>query len=204
MKVSIDYELTTCKAVLSEESELPEMSFAIESIISHFLGRGVARFECIRTKNDNNSCTLQFNSLCAKSGSMQFSKVASIGHAVAQRIFPRNINANERFQEKELHNTLLEEGQHRHSDLSKLFSNSIFTIIETKDLNPSIPLSVLSYGLSDMFTGLFALDVSYLKWQGSLRLMQLYVRHNMLEEKLHDYIQSKKDYDVKRKIGTLN
>ena len=51
-------------------------------------------------------------------------------------------------------------------------------IIMGHEYKSDIPLSVIAYGMSDMFTGLFALGIKKIKWQGSLYGSQLYFNHN--------------------------
>ena len=78
------------------------------------------------------------------------------------------------------------------------------SIVESYDLMPDLPLTVLTYGISDMFTGLFALNVNYVKWQGSLKQVQLYIRHALSDKQLGDFLLSNKDYDIDRKVSTLS
>ena len=78
------------------------------------------------------------------------------------------------------------------------------SIIESYDLKPEIPVTILTYGLGDLFTGLFALNVNYIKWQVSLKLVQLYIRHNLTDKQLSQFVLTNSDYDIRRKVSTLS
>lgn len=61
----------------------------------------------------------------------------------------------------------------------------------------------IAYGIGDMFTGFFALGVKFLKWQGSLHTVQCYLRHNLTDEQIAQYLISKQDYDITAKALKL-
>ena len=207
MNVLINYGSEQCVADISSDCVLTEIAFAVESVTSHFLGRGVNRFDCLRVRQENGNCTLLFKAL-KKSGPMVLSKVGSVGYAVEQNIFPRNISASDNFQlEEQGFEKIVSEGQHRHGSFvvgRKKEKDKTTSIIESLQLNPKVSFSILTYGLGDMFTGLFALNCSYLKWQGSLNKIQLYIRHNLTDERLKQFLQSNSDYNTRQKVSTLS
>jgi hypothetical protein len=207
MNVLISYDLDSCTASISADSTLTELAFAVESAVSHFLGRGVNRFECTRTRQENGNCVLNFKAL-KKSGSMKFSKVASLGSAVDAGILPKNIPGHENFQMEEGFDKVISEGQHKHGTAivgrKKEADGSTWTsIVESFDLNPELPISLLTYGLGDMFTGLFALNCRYLKWQVSIKKTQLYIRHSVSCETLKRFLVATQDYNITQKVSAL-
>lgn len=205
MKILVDYQLNTCVATISGDATLPELAFSIESIISYFLGRGVSRFECIKTKKDG-YCVLSFRAL-KKSGPMALSKVASIATAIQSGLFPTHIHKDQKFQvEEEGFQEFVKDGQNKHASLivgTKKEDNLTCSVIESFKLVPDLPMTILSYGLSDMFTGLMALGCNYIKWQGSANLVQLYIKHNLKDEELRQFLLSKVDYNIEQKVSTI-
>jgi len=207
MNVLISYDLDSCTASITADSTLTEVAFAVESAVSHFLGRGVNRFDCTRTRQENGNCVLTFKAL-KKSGPMVLSKVGSIGYAVEENLFPRNIPASENFQlEEKGFEKIVSEGQHKHVAMvvgRKKDGRDTTSIVESFLLRPELPFAILTYGLGDMFTGLFALKCNYVKWQGSLNKVQLYIRHNLSDDRLKKFLLSNSDYNVQQKVSTLS
>lgn len=207
MNVLINYDLDSCTASITADSTLTEVAFAVESAVSHFLGRGVNRFDCTRTRQENGNCVLTFKAL-KKSGPMVLSKVGSIEYAVKENLFPRNIAASENFQlEEKGFERIVSEGQHKHGNMvvgRKKDDSHTTSIIESFLLRPELPFAILTYGLGDLFTGLFALKCNYVKWQGSLNKVQLYVRHNLTDERMKQFLLSNSDYDIHQKVSTLS
>jgi len=201
MKIDVVYEPERCFVVASPDTPLADISFSVESAICHFIGRKVARFECRRSRSDNGECVLEFNAL-KKPGPMAISKVMNLAAAVREGLFPKMIlDSDDFFNEPGFgESSMILDGTHRHA--SKANPNTITSIIEAEP-EPAVPIALISYGLSDMFTGLFALGVNYLKWQGSLKKTQLYIRHNLSENQLHRYLKSSQDYDVASLASTL-
>lgn len=208
MNVIVNYGLEQCVADISADCSLTEVAFAVESAASHFLGRGVNRFDCTRIRQENGNCTLSFKAL-KKSGPMVLSKVGSIGYAVEENLFPRQISAGENFQlEENGFEKIVSEGQHRHGSIvvgRKKVGGETTSIVESFLLRPELPFSILTYGLGDMFTGLFALKCKYVKWQGSLNKVQLYIRHNLTDERLKQFLMSNAaDYNIHQKVSALS
>lgn len=188
-------------ARISPDADLTEVAFAVEGVCGYFLGRGIYRFDCRRTQEEDGSCVLAFTAL-NKGGPMQVSKIGAVGHAVRQGLFPTDLPQNERFQMQEP--GFVREGQHRHGGLMhRKDAGHAVSIVESHDFDPASPMALITYGLGDMFTGLFALGVRYVKWQGSLKTIQLYIRHQLTDKRLTEYLLSDKDYDIRRKVGTL-
>lgn len=190
----------SAKIIVSPDSDLTEVSFSIEAVLSNFLGRGVAAFEFNRSKLGDKSCVIDAKSL-VPSGQMELSKVGNIGYAVTNGLYPRTLKMDF-LADKE---RIAHEGQNRLTKYFASMKREKFTesVVVSRDFDPRVPLTHISYGLSDMFTGLFAMGVNYLKWQGSMKESQLYVQHTFSEEKLHQYLLAAQDYDLRRKASTL-
>jgi hypothetical protein len=136
---------------------------------------------------------------------MVLSKVGNIGYAVQSGTYPLILNHDFLKEVEAKREPVIHEGQNR---LSKYFAslqkeNFIESVVCSYDFDPRVPLSHITYGLSDMFTGLFARGVTYLKWQGSMKESQLYVQHKFPEKELHDYLMASQDYELRRKVRTL-
>lgn len=205
MNILINYDSDSVVANISGDSQLVEISFAMESVLSHFFGRGVHRFDCQRSREQNGSCVLRFKAL-NKSKAMLFSKVASIRTLANQGYIPQSLKPSERFQNEENgFEKYIVPGQHvHHAYLIKNNQELKTSIIDQDNIKQDHPLIMLMYGLSDLFTGLFALDVKYFKWQGSVEKTQLYFKHNLTDQEIAAFINSKVDYDIKRKVHDLN
>lgn len=206
MAVKIHYDEVSCSACVEHQAPLTELSFAIEIAVSNFLGRGVHRFDCSRTREENGDCTLTLRALC-HSGPIQLSKVASLENAAQSGLFPRQLKIKEDFKLEKETDQLIAGGQFKHQSVSfkkKANENQNLSIIETIDLDPKIDLAVIGYGLSDMITGLFALGIKYVKWQGSIKKTQLFVKHSLTENRLQQYLRDRQDYDVNQKVGLLS
>lgn len=205
MSTKINFDTVSCSATISSDSPLTEVSFALEIAISNFLGRGVHRFDCSRTREENGDCTLTLRALC-HSGPIQLSKVASLENAAQSGLFPRQLIKEDFKLEKET-DQLIAGGQFKHQSVSfkkKANENQNLSIIETIDLDTKIDLAVIGYGLSDMITGLFALGIKYVKWQGSIKKTQLFVKHSLTENRLQQYLRDRQDYNVNQKVGMLS
>lgn len=201
----LEYNQQHFSALLSGGMPLTEMAFAVEIAVSHFLGRSVSRFECQRSKLDNGDCRLEFSAM-KPSGPITVSKVMTIHSALNEGVLPRRISEAESFlKETEfVSSPMLGDGQHRHQGYtSRKSGNLTSTIIEAGGFSGTSTLALISFGLSDMFTGLFALGVNHIKWQGSGEKTQLYCKHNLSENALIAFLKSKQDYDLNRKIKTL-
>ena len=204
MNILINYDSDSATASITGDSTLVEISFAVESVLSHFFGRGVNRFECQRTRQDNGSCVLKFIAL-NKAKSMQFSKVASLRTLANEGYIPQFIKPSHRFQSEEKgFEKYIMPGQHVHQAcLFKSNEGYKTSIIEVQTIKIDSPLILLMYGLSDLYTGLFALDVKYFKWQGSVENTQLYFKHNLTDQQITSFLMSKVDYDINRKVHDL-
>jgi len=204
---TVVYFPDSAKITASLDSDLTELSFALESVLANFIGRGCASFEFQGSFSATN-CVIEAKALGPPSGvgSMVLSKVGNIGYAVQNGNYPRNLTRNflEEVEANQGHSIVLE-GQ------NKLFTSLtsapkekfIESVICSYDFDPRLPLSHITYGLSDMFTGLFAKGVTYLKWQGSMKASQLYVRHTFPERELYEYLMAPQDYELRRKVSTL-
>lgn len=211
MNVMINYSPENVAVLIDANATLTEVSFAMESVTGYFIGRGVSGFECIRSSGQQGNCILSIKPL-SKAGPMEISKVGTIAYAISQGLFPEDIPASQLFQVEHDFEKSISDGQHKHGTMKKQVSllgskkegKDTVSIIESFYLKPDLPLTVLSFGLADMFTGLFALDCEYIKWQGSLKKTQLYIKHNITEEALKRFLMSNHDYDINRKVSSLS
>lgn len=183
--------------IVSPDGDFTELSFATECIVTHFFGRGCAAFELNRSSLADKSCVIDAQAI-GECGQMLLSKVANLGRAVRDGHYPAKLNADFR-------DTSQKVGQNR---LTKYFAAEqgqpfIESVVCSSGFDERLPLSVISYGLSDLFTGLWARGVHYLKWQGSLAEAQLYVQHTFSEEQLHEYLLDKSDYEIRAKVSTI-
>jgi hypothetical protein len=190
----------SAKIIISGESDLTELSFAIETVLSNFIGRGIAAFEFNRSTLGNKSCVIDAKSLVGPQ-LMALSKVGNIGYAVQNGVYPRTLKMDF-LADKE---RIAHEGQNR---LTKYFASMrgekyTESVVVSHDFDSRLPLSHITYGLSDMFTGLFAMGVTYLKWQGSMKESQLYLQHTFSDKQLKNYLFASQDYDLRRKVATL-
>jgi hypothetical protein len=204
MQTNILYQPDFAKIVISPDSDLTELSFSIESVLANFVGRGCASFEFTRSTQPDKSCIIEAKAL-EKCGPMILSKVGNIGYAVQSGTYPRILTRSFLTEVQQNREPVIREGQNR---LAKYFAslkseNFIESVVCSYDFDPKVPLSHITYGLSDMFTGLFAKGVTYLKWQGSMKESQLYVRHKFPEKELHAYLMASQDYELRRKVSTL-
>lgn len=128
-------------------------------------------------------------------------------------MIPQYINPQDKFQVEETgFEKLASEGQHRHGSLGRMSAmvgrktegSNCTSIVESYDLQPEIPVTLLSYGLGDMFTGLFALGVNYVKWQVSLKMVQLYIRHSLTDDQLTKFLIKSGDYNIRQKVSALS
>lgn len=189
------------KIVVSPDGDFTELSFAIECAITHFLGRGCAAFELNRSSLGDKSCVIDVKAI-GECGQMLLSKVANLGYAVQNGTYPKKLSMDFRESLKNVSSV----GQNR---LTKYFAAEkgqqfIESVICSFGFDERMSLSVISYGLSDLFTGLWARGVQYLKWQGSLEQAQLYVQHTFSQEKLQEYLESKEDYEIRAKVSTIS
>lgn len=198
------------RATISQDSVLTEVAFAIEGIINHFFGRGVFRFEITRSRQSGD-CVLEAKAL-TKSGPIQVSQISSVGVAIQSGLFPRRVPPAELFTAELVAKDEWErpafatDGQHRFRKILQRSSEGYTeSVIESRQTRTDIPLGYLAYGLADLITGLYARGVNYIKWQGSLDTIQLYVKHRLDEKTLYEYLasQGSGDYDINMKVAKL-
>lgn len=180
------------KIILGASSDLTEMSFALETAISHFLGRGIYIYSVTRSKSENN-CIVELQANCTI-GLMQMSNVASIGSAVNAGLIP-----NKCLQDFREEQDKVLDGQNQYQ---KTTGKNI-SVIEGKNLDKNVQLSTISYGLADMLTGLFYLGVNYAKWQYSIQSTQLLFRHDLTDNQIQQFLKSKQDYPLREIVSKL-
>lgn len=193
--MDVNYKPDSATIRVEPKEVLTELSFGIESVANNFLGRGVYRFEFTRYKGDRGECLVTAKALCP-SGPPRLSQVSQLGMAVKEGIIPRDIPLSDQFQKSIL---VAQDGQN-------VVGGWTESIVENEYVRPDLQMCVISYGLSDLVTGLFALGVNHVKWQGSLRRIQTYIRHKMDQERLLRYIreQGNGDYDINMKVEKLS
>lgn len=135
---------------------------------------------------------------------MLISKIMSLKDAEKQGMFPSIIPEQFCFlKDRPVHNQVLD-GQHQHRGITQSSADGQMTsVIETQEMNPDFTIAGICYGLADTLTGLFALGVNYVKWQGSVKRTQLFIRHRFDQNKLNEYLSSRQDYDLTRKVKTF-
>jgi hypothetical protein len=204
---NISYSTSSCHIVCSADSLLPELALAMEFISNHFMGRGVYRWSIERDKNTDGHCVVEAQSLMAPSEMpkiLQISQVAPLGMAVHNKILPYNIPLKESFLFGANTEPLAYDGQNRRRLFCSQSEDWTESIIESRDVNPTVQLSMLSWGFADMTVGLFALGVRSLKYQISQKTSQIYIKHKLDEKRLCKYFQSQaSDYNIASTVGKL-
>lgn len=196
MNILINYDLESCTANISGQATLAEVDFATESIVSHFINRGVNKFECTRTRKESGACILQFKAL-KKSGPIFATKASPVSYYVKQDVFPKD--TDEDFKDDSFESKDITDGQNK----LKLFTKDKACVIETYGLHPNMPMNVVTYGIGSMLVGLFDLGVNHVKWQGSMKTAQLYFDHNITTAQINDFIFGKINADDASLVETL-
>ena len=205
LQFAITYTPDKCIANIDGRVPLTHLSFAVESIASYFFGCAVSRFECERTSPHHPDCQLIFTAL-DEPGPMRLSKVASVGSAVREGLWPRQIPENACFQAEANRirkNKIEIEPITQQMTFFAAEEHPAACIIMGHEYKSDAPLSEIAYGMSDMFTGLFAIGIKKIKWQGSLMGSQLYFNHNSENAQILNFLRSNKDYDINRLVSTL-
>lgn len=206
LQLGITYTPDKCTANIDGRVPLTHLAFAVESIASYFFGCAVSRFACERTSPHHPDCQLTFTAL-DEPGPMRLSKVASVGSAVREGLWPRKIPENACFQAEENRIRKNKIDAEPISQQITFYAPEEYLqsscIIVGHEYKSDAPLSEIAYGMSDMFTGLFALGVKKIKWQGSLLGSQLHFSHNLDNKQILGFLGSSKDYDINRKVCTL-
>lgn len=202
---NILFRPNSAKIIVAPDGDMTELSFATECVLSNFIGRGCASFEFSRSSLADKSCVIDAKTL-ENAGPMILSKVGNLGYAVQNGTYPRILSRDFLKEMKSEREPVIQEGQNRLAKYFASLQKEGFTesVVCSYDFDARVPISHITYGLSDMFTGLWAKGVAYLKWQGSMKQSQLYVRHKFPEKELHEYLMASQDYDLRRKVSSLS
>lgn len=136
---------------------LAEYSFSIRQAIEWFLGRGVSAFAATRGKKGEEH-TLRIVAL-AQPQELIFSSLAPMEALAAEGYWPEDI-APERVWQPGARQA--RDGQNRVYSLEEET-----TLIQSRGLDLSVPMSVVAYGLGDQFVELFVTGATEVKCQGS-------------------------------------
>jgi hypothetical protein len=187
MSIDLNFYKGGATALIGKNNTLVELSSIVSYMIDDYLGRGVYRFDFLRGIK-NGDCVLESNALCDWKP-LVFSSVTPLSRAVKEGVVPRNLSEEEIFQ----------------NDKTNLDSalGPYESIIDSHLEHQNLPLALISYGLSDLVTGLFALGVRYVKWQGSGLRTQIYVKSKLTEDEIMSYLKTPVDYDVNALVKTL-
>ena len=195
---SVTFDQESCTVVCSPDTKLTDLSFSLEFMSNNFCGRGVYRWSVKREKSADGGIVVVGKAM-SKSGPLQMSQVTQLGSAVEQGLIPLDLRKDELFMPEGP--SLAQDGQNLRRKMSYSKSESV---IEGHEVNPNIRLANLSYGFADMVTGLFAIGVKEIKYQLAQRTNQLYIKHNMSDERLIRYFQQEgTDYNIEATVGTL-
>lgn len=180
-------------------TKLVDLSFSLEAMSNNFCGRGVYRWAVKRSRGEDGGCIIIGKALC-KSGPLKMSQVTHLGSAVQQKLIPMNIPSNELFVFAGMSDRLARDGQ----NLRRMFRSDTESVIESHDISPDLQIASLSYGFADMMTGLFALGITETKYQISRMTSQLYIKHNLSDERIIRYFEQQgNDYDIESTVETL-
>lgn len=181
------------KITLGPNSDLTELSFGIETAITNFFGRGICKFDIYRSKTEDGSAIIELNAL-SPIGPMVMSKVASYQSMIQEGLYPQILTTD--FKQDGI-----TEGQNKYIGKIK---GQTKTVIETDGPDPKSSIGVTAYGLSDLFTGFFNLGINYMKWQGSVKGVQIYIRHDLTEREVQSYLKSRVDYPLRKAVKELD
>jgi hypothetical protein len=208
MNANITFNDSKVTIVASAQTKLPDLAFALEFAANNFAGRGIYRFSAERQKHGE-ATVVELNSLLEPTPRpMLLSQVCSLADAIRQKVIPQDILPTDTFL-NQLQDQPIKpaaDGQNRQRTLFNFSDKGgwVDSVIESVDINPGMPLAVLSYGFADMTTGLFALGVKTIKYQFSRKTSQIYIRHKMPEEKLIAFFrQEGNDYPLDMTVGKL-
>lgn len=193
----ITFNEKTCTVTCTPKDKLTDLAMSLEFMSNNYLGRGVNCWDVNISKVD--SGCIVYSSTKQASGRLQISQVTKLGDAVKQGVLPRNLQGSFHLGQGY---SPVQDGQNK---LYSKKSDEFFeTIIESKDVNPQIQLSVMSYGFADMMTGLFALGVKEFKYQIAQAASQLYMKHNLSDWQIVAYFrQTGNDYNVEGTVDSL-
>ena len=187
---------TDSTITISKDRPLTELSFGLQAYIEFFLGSGCWQFEFGRYKLENKDCKVIVRPLIPL-GALRVSNVTQVGGLVEMGLLPRSCTP------WDLSTQYASDGPHR---VNKEGSEG--TIIEIHNIRPEIPLSSLSFGLSDQIVGLFWKGTRTIRYQLSLNLAQVWFGFGMSNKELIKFARDQADdtvpdYNEKSLVGDL-
>ena len=182
--------------VCSPDTIFTEYSFAIEQGIDWFFGRGVSALKTQRSKSGTEQLVKITPLMPVKP--MTYSLVTSLVTMVNGGFFPKEIPFEDMWKiPGDRHE--VRDGHHR-----ILRANKEMTIIQSFGLDPHMSIGLLAYGLSDFITGFFWQGATWVKFQGSLGVVQHQLDKGFEGDDLARYLADPGDgYSVHQKISTL-
>lgn len=192
--------------ICSSDIIFTEYSFAIEQGINWFFGRGVSALKTQRSKRTVlNSTTLHVVTITPLMPvkPMTFSLVTSLGTMVREGFFPKEIPFENMWkipgQGSSAGKHELRDGHHR-----MVRANKEMTLMQSYGLEPNMTIGLLAYGLSDLITGFFWQGATWVKFQGSLGVVQHQFDKGFEGDDLARYLADPgPGYSTHQKIGTL-
>lgn len=179
-----------------------EYSFAIEQGIDWFFGRGVSALKARRYKRNvpHTSIVLQVVEITPLMTvrPMTFSLVTSLGTMAKEGFFPKDIPSEDIWKIPGQRHEV-RDGHHR-----VVRANNEMTLLQSYDLDPNMTIGLLAYGLADFITGFFWQGATWVKFQGSLRVVQHQFDKGFEKDELISYLTDPgPGYSVHQKISTL-
>lgn len=195
----INTTLSTDKVeiVCSPDTIFTEYSFAIEQGIDWFFGRGVSALKTQRYKGSGREQCVKITPLQPVKP-MTYSLVTSLGVLVKDGFFPKEIPFEDMWKiPGERHE--VRDGHHR-----VLRANKEMTLVQSYGLDPKMSIGMLAYGLSDFVTGFFWQGATWVKFQGSLGVVQHQFDKGFEGDDLARYLADPgPGYSINQTVSTL-
>ena len=184
--------------VCSPDTVFTEYSFAIEQGIDWFFGRGVSAFKAQRSKNSDKEQLVKLTPLLPAKP-LAFSLITSVGILVKDGYWPKEVPFENLWKiPGDRHE--VRDGHHR-----VFRADKEQTIMQQYGLNPSTSIGEIAYGLSDLITGFFWLGATWVKYQGSLGVVQTMTDKGFEGDDLRRYLTDPNPgYSIHQKVSTLS
>jgi len=181
----------------SHDTEFCELSFAIESGLSWYFGRGVNAIHASRSKDASN-VVVKIKPL-VEAKQMRFSHVTAVGVMAKEGYWPLEVPFDKVWRVPGLDRQEIRDGQHR------VFSaNKEGTLMQQWGLIPETPIGEIAYGLADLIVGFFWQGAKWVKHQSSMGKIQTMTDLGFEGDGLRRYLTDPDPgYSVHQKIGTM-
>lgn len=188
--------------ICSTDILFAEYSFAIEQGIDWFFGRGVSALKTQRFKRNvpHTSTVLQVVEITPLMTvrPMTFSLVTSLGTMAKEGFFPKEIPFEDIWKIPGQRHEV-RDGHHR-----VVRANKEMTLLQSYGLDPNMTIGLLAYGLADFITGFFWQGATWVKFQGSLGMVQHQLDKGFEGDDLARYLADPgPGYSVHQKVSTL-